>query len=301
MFPNLSHLRLQGHKTHHVLIGSGSVLVYAAGTSLVFPPALRLGALGGLALAAPSVTAWVAVRPFLKEQFQSSGVFHVFSEPTVPLSEQLKVCNRVGLGRGRDVHLYASNTCVIFAPPCNWATVVVVRGLSDHNALLFSSRHTPPSSELSNRSIVLALSSCRKIFCSACAGHLGCADVYLAKPVEISLQAAVISRSLTKRGGGAHFKCSQPFGVDQASFFRIKLQLGLGEWVSSLVGGSKALDPPPYNSEGSWVGLLPPLLSLVTGALSGCLLMPLSALSLCRWQVCRWQFFAWRTVFVIIC
>jgi|UniRef100_A0A7S4LBZ6 ATP-binding cassette subfamily B (MDR/TAP) protein 9 len=85
----------RGHKTHHVLIGSGSVLVYAAGTSLVFPPALRLGALGGLALAAPSVTAWVAVRPFLKEQFQSSGVFHVFSEPTVPLSEQLKHFRRI--------------------------------------------------------------------------------------------------------------------------------------------------------------------------------------------------------------
>ena len=32
-----------------------------------------------------------------------------------------------------------------------------------------------------------------------------------------------------------------PWGPDQASFIRIKLQLGGGVWV----GGSKALDPPP--------------------------------------------------------
>ena len=50
----------------------------------------------------------------------------------------------------------------------------------------------------------------------------------------------------------------------------------------SWVGGSKALDPPLYNSEGFLVGLLPPLLSLVRGALCGCLLMPLSTLSSCR-------------------
>ena len=49
------------------------------------------------------------------------------------------------------------------------------------------------------------------------------------------------------------------------------------------MGGSKALPPPPpIILRVSWVGLLPPLLSLVTGALSGCLLVPVSALSLCR-------------------
>ena len=44
----------------------------------------------------------------------------------------------------------------------------------------------------------------------------------------------------------------------------------------------------------SWVGLLPHLLSLITGALSGCLLVPFSALSFCRWR-----FFRWRTFFLI--
>ena len=73
---------------------------------------------------------------------------------------------------------------------------------------------------------------------------------------------------------------------------------GLGGWVFSRVGGSKALDPPPLIIlRVFWVGLLPHLLSLVTGALSGCLLVPLSVVSLCRWQVCRWQFFTWRTFF----
>ena len=62
------------------------------------------------------------------------------------------------------------------------------------------------------------------------------------------------------------------------------------------MGGSKALDPPPHPII-SWIGLLPHLLSLVTGALSGCLLVPLSSLSLCKWQVCRWQFFTWRPFF----
>ena len=59
---------------------------------------------------------------------------------------------------------------------------------------------------------------------------------------------------------------------------------GLGGWVFSQVGGSKALDPPPplIIPRVSWVGLQPPLLSLVTGALSGWLLVPLSALLLCR-------------------
>ena len=57
---------------------------------------------------------------------------------------------------------------------------------------------------------------------------------------------------------------------------------GGGVWV----GGSKALEPPPLFviPRVSRVGLLPPLLSLVTGALSGCLLVPLSALLLCRHQ-----------------
>ena len=49
------------------------------------------------------------------------------------------------------------------------------------------------------------------------------------------------------------------------------------------MGGSKALDPPPLIiPRVSWVGLQPPLLSLVTGALSGWLVVPLSALLLCR-------------------
>ena len=30
---------------------------------------------------------------------------------------------------------------------------------------------------------------------------------------------------------------------------------------------------------------------------TGWLLVPLSVVSLCRWQVCRWQFFTWRTFF----
>ena len=56
------------------------------------------------------------------------------------------------------------------------------------------------------------------------------------------------------------------------------------------MGGSKALDPPPPLIILSvfWVGLLPHLLSLVTGALSGCLLVPHSVVSLCRWQVCSY-------------
>ena len=87
---------------------------------------------------------------------------------------------------------------------------------------------------------------------------------------------------------------------NQASFIRAPLQWGggLGGWVFSRVGGSKALDPPPLIILSVfWVGLLPHLLSLVTGALSGCLLVPLSVVSLCRSQVCRWQFFTWRTFF----
>ena len=70
-----------------------------------------------------------------------------------------------------------------------------------------------------------------------------------------------------------------PSGLAQAMFMRANSQWGGGVWV----GGSKALDLPSFViPRVSWVGLLPPLLSLLTGALSGCLLVPLSALSLCR-------------------
>ena len=54
-------------------------------------------------------------------------------------------------------------------------------------------------------------------------------------------------------------------------FIRIKLQ-GRG---AGRGGGSKAPDPPPLLiPRVSWVGLLPHLLSLPTGALFGCLLVP---------------------------
>ena len=69
--------------------------------------------------------------------------------------------------------------------------------------------------------------------------------------------------------------------LHQASFIRIKLQWGggLGGGLFSQVGGSKALNPPPLIiPRVSWVGLLPHLLSLVAGALFGCLLVPLSLL-----------------------
>ena len=59
--------------------------------------------------------------------------------------------------------------------------------------------------------------------------------------------------------------------------------MGGAVWVGGSAGWVSSSGPPSsYNSEGSWVGLQPPLLSLVTGALSGWLLVPLSALSLCR-------------------
>ena len=49
--------------------------------------------------------------------------------------------------------------------------------------------------------------------------------------------------------------------------------------------GLELWSPPPLLiPRVSWVGLQPPLLSLVTGALSSWLLVPLSALSLCRHQ-----------------
>ena len=95
------------------------------------------------------------------------------------------------------------------------------------------------------------------------------------------------------RGGSSVFMTGtwRVCHIGQASFIRAILQGGaggLGGWVFSRVGGSKALDPPPplIILRVSWVGLLPHLLSLVTGALSGCLLVPLSVVSLCRWQVC---------------
>ena len=95
---------------------------------------------------------------------------------------------------------------------------------------------------------------------------------------------------------------SYGIAVGQASFIRAILQGrgGLGGWVFSRVGGSKALDPhPSYNSEGflGWAPATPSFFG--QEALSGCLLVPFSALSLCRWWVCRWQFFRWRTFFLI--
>ena len=92
------------------------------------------------------------------------------------------------------------------------------------------------------------------------------------------------------------------YASHQASFIRAILQGGGGGfWVGgSSAGwvGLKVWTPTPLIiPRVSWVGLLPHLLSLVTGALSGCLLVPFSALSLCRWQVCRWQFFRWRNFF----
>ena len=60
----------------------------------------------------------------------------------------------------------------------------------------------------------------------------------------------------------------------------MKLHGGRG---SGWVGLKLWIPPPPsYNYEISWVGLLPPLSSLLTGASSGCLLVPLWASSLCR-------------------
>ena len=56
-------------------------------------------------------------------------------------------------------------------------------------------------------------------------------------------------------------------------------------WVFNRVGGCKALEQPPpplIIPRVSWVGHLPHPLSLFTEALSGCVLLPLFALSLCR-------------------
>ena len=57
-----------------------------------------------------------------------------------------------------------------------------------------------------------------------------------------------------------------------------------GGWVFNRVGGSKALEHPPLFiiPRVSWVGHLPHPLSLFTEALSGWVLLPLFALSLCR-------------------
>ena len=71
----------------------------------------------------------------------------------------------------------------------------------------------------------------------------------------------------------------------QALFIRIKLQWGGGSGGGASAGwvGLKLWTPPPLIiPRVSWVGLQPPLLSLVTGALSGGLLAPLSALLVCR-------------------
>ena len=65
------------------------------------------------------------------------------------------------------------------------------------------------------------------------------------------------------------------FVLSRADVLPVALQLtsqqpqgGLGGWVFSRVGGSKALDPAPLIiPRVSWVVLLPHLLSLVTGAL----------------------------------
>ena len=59
-----------------------------------------------------------------------------------------------------------------------------------------------------------------------------------------------------------------------------------GVWVGGSPAGWVGVElwtpPPLIILRVSWVGLLPPLLSLLTGALSGCLLAPPSALLLCR-------------------
>ena len=84
------------------------------------------------------------------------------------------------------------------------------------------------------------------------------------------------------------------------TFARLSMCLNQASFVKTILqgGAGKALDPPPLIIlRVSVVGLLPHLLPLVTGALSCCLLVPFSGLSLCGWQVCRWQFFRWRTFF----
>ena len=62
--------------------------------------------------------------------------------------------------------------------------------------------------------------------------------------------------------------------------------MGGGVWVggssAGWVGRNLWTPPPLIIPRVSWVGLQPPLLSLVTGALSGWLLVPLSAVLLCR-------------------
>ena len=65
------------------------------------------------------------------------------------------------------------------------------------------------------------------------------------------------------------------------------------------MGGSKAQDPPRLIiPRVSRVGLLPPLLSLVTGALSGWLLVPLSALSSCSHHTKKGKNMFFHPIFV---
>ena len=97
-------------------------------------------------------------------------------------------------------------------------------------------------------------------------------------PKPLRLDARGIGRSFV--ASRAHSNSQQPpSDHEQASFIRIKLQWGgASGWV-----GLKLWTPPPLMiPRVSWVGLQPPLLSLVLGALSGWLLVPLSALLLCR-------------------
>ena len=124
---------------------------------------------------------------------------------------------------------------------------------------------------------------------AACGG--GTEPLLIPSTPAVSNATTVEAYRGTKGGGG------------RASFLRAICKGGGGVWVGgSSAGwlGLKLWAPTPLIiPRVSWVGLLPHLLSLVTGALSGCLLVPFSALSLCRWQVCRWQVFRWRTFFLI--
>ena len=119
-------------------------------------------------------------------------------------------------------------------------------------------------------------------------------------PVSMRESEVVDGDSAVESGGGtSDVQEGWRPGIVYKSYFA----RGGGVWVGgSSAGwvGLKLWTPTPLIiPRVSWVGLLPHLLSLVTGALSGCLLVPFSALSLCRWQVCRWQFFRWGTFFLI--
>ena len=125
--------------------------------------------------------------------------------------------------------------------------------------------------------------------------------------LQVEFSADKMSRTERPHSGPsnkAEKKTEGTKGRNQASFIRAILQGG-GVWAGGSSAGWVGLKLctctctcPSLIPRVSWVGLLSHLLSLVTGALPGCLLVPLSALSLCRWQVCRWQFFRWRTFFL---